>query len=126
MSATQSRSGATGANRRWTRSSGSLAAGSAMVVRLTLPRTAVQVEAAHQPLHGAPGDRDPFAVQLEPHLPGAVDAVVRGVHPCHLRLEVLVADPPPARRLAEALAVVVVGRWGDRQAVLGQHGADRL
>lgn len=40
MSATQSLSGAAGAKRRWTRSSGSRTVWSAMVVRLTLPRTA--------------------------------------------------------------------------------------
>ena len=40
MSATQSRSGANGPNRLETRSAGRAAAGSATVVRLTLPRTA--------------------------------------------------------------------------------------
>ncbi len=40
MSATHSRSGATGAKCLFTRSCGPFAAGSAMVVRLTLPRLA--------------------------------------------------------------------------------------
>ena len=54
------------------------ASGPAIVVRLTLPRTApARPSSAHQPLHGAAGHRDAFAVQRQPHLPGAVDAVVR-------------------------------------------------
>src|SRR5205085_1226545 len=77
------------------------------------------------PLDRAPRDRDAFAIERQPHLPGAVDAVVLRVHPRDLALEFLVALVPP-RRTSAAGAGVVVGRRGDRAAVLGQHGADRL
>ncbi len=78
MSATHSRSGASGAKLRPTRSRARSAVRSAIVVRLTLPRTAPpSPSSAHQPLHGAARHRDAFAVQLQPHLPGAVDAEVR-------------------------------------------------
>ena len=90
------------------------------------PDRAVQTEAAHQPFDRAAGDRDTFTVELQPHLPGAVDAVVRGVHPGNVGLKLLVADLAPARRTAEPATVVVVSGRGDRQAVLGQHGANRL
>ena len=51
-----------------------------------------QTQVAHQPLHGAPGHRDAFPVQLQPHLPRAVDPEVLLVDPADLRFQVLVAD----------------------------------
>jgi len=70
----------------------------------------------HQAFHGAAGHGDPFPVQLQPHLPG-------GVHPTNVAHQHLVAPLPPGRGLVH---VLVVRRWGDLQAVLGQHGTDRL
>src|ERR687898_2161785 len=77
----------------------------------------------HQPFHRAPGHADAFPVQLQPHLPGAIDAVVTGVDPHNVGRQLLVADLSPRRRASE---VVVVGRRGDGQTVLGQHGTHRL
>jgi len=45
------------------------------------------------------------------------------MHPGHVGLQLLIADLPTA---PDPGPVVVVGRWGDRQPVLGQHRADRL
>jgi hypothetical protein len=84
---------------------------------------AAQPEPAHQPLHRAAGHLDAFTVQLQPHLPGAVDAVVRRVHPGDLGFELGVTDLSRRRAPVE---VVVVGGRGDQQAMLGQHCADRL
>ena len=57
------------------------------------PTHTLQVKLTHQPLHGAAGHGDPFAVQLPPDLAGAVDAESGlGVHPDDLGLEVIVAD----------------------------------
>ena len=68
---------------------------------------------------------DAFAVERQPHLPGAVDAVVRRVHPADLVRQLLVAQRPGRRRPA---------RGGRRSRcdgaigapVLGEHRADRL
>ena len=77
----------------------------------------------HQPLHGAPRHLDALAVERQPHLAGAVDAVVRGVHPLDVGLEGFVAYLAAA---GWAIDVLVVGRWGDLNAELSQPGADRL
>ena len=45
----------------------------------------------HQPLDGAAGHRDPFPVQLQPHLGGTVDAETLGVYPCDVFAQFLVA-----------------------------------
>ena len=82
-----------------------------------------QAELVHQPLDGAAGDGDSFPVERQPGFAGAVDAVVVAVDPADLDLQRLVASFPGRGR---AGAGGVVGRWGDRAAVLGQHGADRL
>ena len=84
-----------------------------------------QPEHLHQPLHGAAGHRDAFPVQRQPHLPGAVNAVVLVVHPGDRQHQLLLpqlgrGDPSPG------LDRVVVGAGGDRHPVLGQHPADRL
>jgi hypothetical protein len=79
---------------------------------------ALQVKLAHQPLHGAAGHGDPFAVQLPPHLAGAVDAKVLGVDPADLDLQLGVTDGSSRPR---TLDVLVVGGRGDRQ-----HLTDRL
>jgi hypothetical protein len=76
------------------------------------------VKPAHQPLHGAAGHSDPFAVQLPPDLAGAVDAEVLGMHPGDLSLQLLVAQRPGRGRPARG---GVVGGRGDRQQL-----ADRL
>jgi hypothetical protein len=78
---------------------------------------ALQAQRAHQPLHGAAGHGDPFAVQLPPHLTGAVDAQVLSVDPGDLGLELPVAQ----RSSRGGSAFGVVGGRGDRQ-----HLADRL
>ena len=65
----------------------------------------MQAEASHQPFDRASGDGDAFAVQLQPHLPGPVDAVVRRVDPHHLSLEPVVADLPAEWHLAKPLEV---------------------
>ena len=98
-----------------TRSAGRSAAGSAIVVRLTLPRTAPRrPNAPHQPLHRAAGHRDAFPVQLQPHLPGPVDAEVRRVDPVDLDLQLLVADLPRRRRRRAAGRSRSTGRSADR------------
>jgi hypothetical protein len=62
---------------------------------------------AHQPLDGAPRDRDALPVQGEPDIAGAVDAVVLCVHPRDLGLQLLVARLPrgPTTRLRTVSAV---------------------
>jgi hypothetical protein len=50
--------------------------------------------------------RDPFAVQLQPHLPRAVDPEVVVVDPADLRFQVLVADLTDARPAVEGVVVV--------------------
>jgi hypothetical protein len=77
----------------------------------------------HQPLDGAPSHGDAFTVELQPDLPGTIDAIVGGVHPHDLTAQLLIAHRPRRRRPSHRL---VVGRGGDRAAVLGQRGADRL
>ena len=95
-----------------------------------------QAQLAHQPLHGAPrhivdsvllqpgqGAGGELAVQGQPHLAGAVDGEVLPVHSGDLHLQHLV---PLLARGGRAADVSVVRRWGDLQAVLGEHGTDRL
>src|SRR5208282_5979199 len=41
---------------------------------------AAQPEVVHEPLDGAPRDRDRFAPELFPHLPRPVDAAIRAPH----------------------------------------------
>ena len=87
MSATHSRFGAVGPNWRCTRSAGRAAAGSAIVVRLTLPRTApVRPSSAISRSTVQRATWMPSRLSCQPHLAGAVDAVVRGVDPRDLRL----------------------------------------
>lgn len=57
-------------------------------------RGLVVTEPAHQSLGGTPGDVDVFPVQPQPYLPGAMDAVVRGVHRDDVGIELLAADLP--------------------------------
>src|ERR1700736_3418488 len=94
MSATHNTFGASGPNRRPTRSFARAAAGSAIVVRLTLPRrTPCSPRAFINPLDGAAGHRDPFPVQLEPHLAGAVDTEILCVDPGDVLAQFRVAAP---------------------------------
>ena len=124
MSATHSRSGASGAKRRSTRSRGRTACGSATVVRLTFPRTApISPCVRTSTLDGAAGNTDAVPVELQPHRPSPVDAVVRGVDPDDL------VDQPGVAAIADAGRpgeVGVLRRRGDRQPALGEHGAGRL
>jgi hypothetical protein len=52
----------------------------------------VQLQVFHQPLDGAPRDRNAFAVELQPDLARAIDVVVRGPDPSDLDLEVRIAQ----------------------------------
>jgi hypothetical protein len=62
-----------------------------------------QAEFSDQPLHGACGHWDALAVQRQPHFASTVDAVVGGVDPRDLALEVLAARLPFADNgMAEA------------------------
>ena len=126
MSATQSRSGAAGAKSRRTRPRARCAAGSAMVVRLTLPRTApCKPVSRHQPLDGAPRHRDAFPVELRATLSGRRTRRSSPRGPGESRSSsTLVALRPGGS--AGLSSVLVVRRWGDLQAVLQQHGTDRL
>jgi hypothetical protein len=76
---------------RPTRSSGFGALESLIVVRLTFPRTArpgrARPSTAPPCSAGSAGHRRALAVQRQPHLPRAVDAVVRSVHRRDLRLQ---------------------------------------
>jgi hypothetical protein len=91
------------------------------------PHRAGQSELAHQWFHGVPGDRcrsgRAFPVQRQPHLPGPIDAVVGCMHSGDVELELPITLLACSGWLVE---VVVVGRRGNPQAVLGQHSADRL
>ena len=124
MSATQSRSGAAGANRAPDQVSGPLSGRVGDRGALDLaPDRAGQPGCAHQPLHRAPGHLVPSRFNVQPHLPGPVDAVVLGVNAADL------SDSNASRRsrvVADRPHVLVVGRRGDLQTVLAQHGADRL
>ena len=84
-----------------------------------------QAEPAHQPLHRAAGHLDAFTVQLQPDLPGAGRRRSAPLAPGRR------AGPrAPVSRTSSSrpapVEMVVVGGRGDRQAMLGQHGADRL
>ena len=57
------------------------------------PAHTLQAKLTHQPLHGAAGHGDPFAVQLPPDLAGAVHPELLGVDPGDLDLQLLVAAP---------------------------------
>jgi len=78
---------------------------------------------AHQPLHGAPGDRDALPAQLAPDLERAVDLVVGLPDPQDLVLELPVAHRPLRRRSTDG---GVVGARCDLRPVLAQHSTDRL
>ena len=82
-----------------------------------------QAEVVHQPLHGAASDADALTVELRPHLVGAINRQVLGMHPGDLAFEVLIAD---RSRRRPPLPVRPVSVRGDLAAVLGQHRADRL
>ena len=53
---------------------------------------ALQAQLTHEPLDGAAGHRDPFAVQLPPDLADALDAKVLGMDAADLDLQLRVAD----------------------------------
>ena len=126
-SATHNRFGAAGRNRRCTRSAGRAARAATRVDNALAASHAGQPHLAHEPLDGAAGNRDAFPVERQPDLPRPVDAVVARVHPRDLDPQVGIAQRPSRRRPRHGL---VVGRRGDRSAVLsqllGQHPADRL
>ena len=61
---------------------------------------------------------DALAAQRQPHLAGPVHAVVGRVDPLDLGFEHLIADLALA---GLTIDLVVVGRWGDRHAQLGQR-----
>ena len=62
--------------------------------RRLAPQRASQTELAHQPFHGAARHLDAFAVELGPHLGGAIDAVVLGVDPGDVDLKLVVSQRP--------------------------------
>src|SRR4051812_7087707 len=124
MSHTHSRSGDSGANRRDTRSSARCASGSATVVRLTFPRTALarpRTPISRSTVQRATGIPSRFSCSHT--LPRPVDGEVRLVDPGDLDLQPLVAAVAVAGR---ALDVLVVRGRGDLDAVFAQHAADRL
>src|SRR5947209_9430830 len=69
------------------------------------------------------GHRYALAVELQPNLAGAIDAVVVPVDLRDLLLKLLIAAILDARGASPS---VVVGRGGNRRAVLRQHRANRL
>src|SRR5690606_31246724 len=85
--------------------------------------SAVKAEFTHQPGDGAARHLDSFTVQLPPDLTDAVDAVVVGVHPADVLLELLISQGTGAGPPALG---GVVGAGCDLQSVCGQHPADRL
>jgi len=87
------------------------------------PADSCEPVGAHQPLDRASGHRNALAVELQPHLPRPVDAPVRGEHATDLDQQRGVAARPAGGQL---VAPLVIGRRGDLDAVLGEHGADRL
>ena len=123
-SATQSRLGAGGANRRCTRSAGrdSGRVGDRGALGLAAHRTG-QTQLGHQPLDGAAGHRDALTVEHQPHLARPVHPVVCGVDTLDRGFEAGIADLTPGRCAVELL---VVRRRGDLNAELGQARADRL
>ena len=62
-----------------------------MVVPMLPSHSSGQSESAHQPLDGAAGDRPPFALQLPPDLPCAIDAEVLSMDALHLRCELVIS-----------------------------------
>jgi len=79
---------------------------------------APQPQLAHEALHRAAGDWAALAVQLPPHLAGAIDPEVVVIDPADLSLQPGVADRTSRRW---SLLAGVVGGRGDRQ-----QPADRL
>src|SRR5690606_33038908 len=71
----------------------------------------------------APSHNDAFPVQRQPYFPGSVDGEVLVIHPRDLGFELPITDLPVA---GNSIPVLVVGRWGDPDAELGERGADRL
>ena len=71
----------------------------------------------HQPGHGAARHVDPFPVQLQPDLPGAVDPEILLPHPLDLRHQPLIALDAigPPLGIAPPRPVGVVRRRGNRQ-----------
>ena len=89
-------------------------------------------ENAHQPFDRAPRYLDALSPQLKPHLAGAVDRIVLGMHTADLGFELLVAHGPPRCRTIARLAIgphiarlAICGRR-NRAAVLAEHPAYRL
>src|SRR5699024_4458487 len=77
----------------------------------------------HQAFDRAPCDFEALAAELEPDFPGPVDAVVLAVHAADFADQMRIG---PFGGRGPAVDVLVVRRWGDRQAVLSQHSGDRL
>jgi hypothetical protein len=90
--------------------------------RLATPGPA-EALGTHQPLDGAACHPDVLPVELSPHLVGAVDEQVPGVHPPDLHHQ-LGVPAGPLRRWPLARHPVRVR--GDLAAVLGEHPTDRL
>jgi hypothetical protein len=115
-SATHSWLGARGAKLRLTRSGGRVAAGSALVVRTLLPRRAPRNPSwpmSRSTVQRATGM--PLRLSSSQTFPGAVDAVVVPVDVRDLLLELLIAAILGSGGTSPS---VVVGRWGNRRAVL--------
>jgi hypothetical protein len=55
---------------------------------------AFQAQLAHEAFHRAAGHHDPLAVQLPPHLAGAIDPEVLVVDPADLGLQRGIPDRP--------------------------------
>ena len=83
----------------------------------------LQAQLAHEALHRAPGHLDPFALQLPPYLPRAIDAKVLVPHATDLALQPRSAHHSAGspRGIHLPGLVLVIGGRGDRQ-----HRADRL
>jgi hypothetical protein len=63
-------------------------------VALLAPHSARQPVFGHQAFNGAPRGPDPFALQMPPDLPGAIDTQVLLVHPADLTEEALITQCP--------------------------------
>ena len=123
-SATHRRWGASGRKLRLTRSFARLAAGSAMVMRLTLPRRApCRPQVPQKPLHRAAGHVDAHSAQLQPHFPGTIGPVIVVVLRDDDPFQGLIPQRPRRRRAGSRL--VIAGR-GEFAAQLSELGANRL
>ncbi len=99
---------------------GRISDGRALLLATTCP---FQSRTTHESLDRAARDWDGFAVELQPDLAGSIDTEVGLVDPTDLDQQSLITLLTLA---GEFVAPLVVGRWGDLDAMVAQDLADRL